>query len=201
MPPRLPLPSAEIASVVSSGGSLPTRVSPLELALQACQSCRSFSTTSSRKGTLPAVRYRFYKWLKKDGAKLQQHRPGKQNYVGKKTGADHSSFPFPSNPFFKAQAVLSEESRDLIHRRVSMDDEPIKVVSADLGVDHRRVAAVVRMKEVEKDWETMVRLKPPCAFSAHASFLYPLFYDDYTPKIRLVLKTYNMVTKKLCEPL
>lgn len=37
-----------------------------------------------------------------------------------------------------------------------MDDEPIKVVSADLGVDHRRVAAVVRMKEVEKDWERMV---------------------------------------------
>lgn len=107
------------------------------------------------------MRYRFYKWLKKDGAKLQQHRPGKQNYMGKKTGAAHSSLPFPSNPFFKAQAVLSEESRDLIHRRVSMDDEPIKVVSADLGVDHRRVAAVVRMKEIEKDWERMVCLKTP----------------------------------------
>lgn len=201
MPPRLPLPSAELASVVSSGSSLPARVSPLQLALEACQSCRSFSTTSSRKGTLPAVRYRFYKWLKRDGAKLQQHKPGKQNYMGKKTGPGHSSLPFPSNPFFRSQAVLSEESRDLIHRRVSMDDEPIKVVSADLGVDHRRVAAVVRMKEVEKDWERMVCLNPPCAISAHAISHHPLFYDDYTPKIRLVLKTYNMVTKKLREPL
>lgn len=54
-----------------------------------------------------------------------------------------------------------------------MDDEPIKVVSADLGVDHRRVAAVVRMKEIEKDWERMVRLKPLCASSAPA-FLPPI---------------------------
>lgn len=69
--------------------------------------------------------------------------------------------PFPSNKYFKSQPVLSEASRELIHRRVSMDDEPIKVVSADLGVDHRRVAAVVRMKEVEKDWERMVCAIPP----------------------------------------
>lgn len=31
--------------------------------------------------------------------------------------------------------------------------ETIKAVSAELGVDIRRVAAVVRLKEVEKDWE------------------------------------------------
>lgn len=160
MPPRLPLPSAELASVVSSSSSLPARVSPLELALRTCQSCRSFSTTSSRKGTLPAVRYRFYKWLKTKGAKLEKHKPGQLNYMGMGIGADRSPFPFPSNQFFRAQPVLSEESRDLIHRRVSMNDSPIKVVSADLGVDHRRVAAVVRMKEIEKDWERMVCLKP-----------------------------------------
>ncbi|KAJ4386131.1 hypothetical protein N0V93_009023 [Gnomoniopsis smithogilvyi] len=152
MPPRLPLPSAELASMTSSGSSLPARISPLELALRTCQSCRSFSTTPSRNGTLPAVRYRFYQWQKKRGKSLAQHRPGKLNYI---SSGDNGTIPFPSNKFFQSQPVLSEASRELIHRRVSMDDEPIKVVSADLGVDHRRVAAVVRMKEIEKDWERM----------------------------------------------
>lgn len=32
------------------------------------------------------------------------------------------------------------------------DGEPIKAVSAEFGIDIRRVAAVVRLKEVEKDW-------------------------------------------------
>ncbi|KAJ4419951.1 hypothetical protein N0V82_004665 [Gnomoniopsis sp. IMI 355080] len=160
MPPRLPLPTAELLSVISSGSSLPARVSPLELALRTCQSCKFFSTTSSRKGTLPAVRYRFYQWLKKAGKNLERHEPGIPNYIGGtggkgQDGPIENQHPFPSNKYFVSQPVLSEEARELIHRRVSMDDEPIMVVSADLGVDHRRVAAVVRMKEVEKDWERM----------------------------------------------
>lgn len=91
------------------------------------------------------------------GKQLEQHKPGLQNYIG---GDNGNNTPFPSNKYFKSQPVLSESARDLIHQRVAMDDEPIKVVSADLGVDHRRVAAVVRMKEIEKDWERMVGLVP-----------------------------------------
>lgn len=102
------------------------------------------------------MRYRFYKWKKGRGKHLEHHSPGKTNYMG----GDEPTMPFPTNRYFRSQPVLSEASRELIHRRVSMNDEPIKVVSADLGVDHRRVAAVVRMKEVEKDWERMVRFVP-----------------------------------------
>ena len=36
--------------------------------------------------------------------------------------------------------------------------ESLKAVSAELGVDLTRVAAVVRLKEVEKDWVSKVRL-------------------------------------------
>ncbi|PSR94017.1 eukaryotic mitochondrial regulator protein-domain-containing protein [Coniella lustricola] len=60
--------------------------------------------------------------------------------------------PFPNNPFFKAPLVLDEAAREMIWKRVFMDEEPIKVVSAELGIDIRRVAAVVRMKTVEKEW-------------------------------------------------
>lgn len=168
MPPRLPLPSAELVSMVSSGSSVPARMSPLELALRTCQSCRSFSTTSSREGTLPAVRYRFYQWLKKRGKYLERHKPGETNYLGK-SWDDSLGIPFPSNKYFRSQPVLSEQSRELIHKRVSIDDDPIKVVSADLGVDHRRVAAVVRMKEIEKDWERMV------CFPASPNFFLSLY--------------------------
>ncbi|GKT48813.1 37S ribosomal protein S35, mitochondrial [Colletotrichum spaethianum] len=60
--------------------------------------------------------------------------------------------PFPMNPFFKSQPVLSEDMREEIFARVKDKKESLKLVSAELGVDVRRVAAVVRMKEVEKQW-------------------------------------------------
>ncbi|CAN8099999.1 unnamed protein product [Discula destructiva] len=162
MPPRLPLPSSssvELCSLASCGSSIPPHhiTSPLELALRACQasSSRPFSTTPHRNSTLPAARYKFYQWLKTQGAQLATHKPGVKNYLRGRTPAGDKLNPFPSNEAFVSEPVLSEEARELIHKRVSIDDEPIMVVSADLNVDHRRVAAVVRMKEVEKDWERM----------------------------------------------
>lgn len=61
--------------------------------------------------------------------------------------------PFPSNPLFVSEPVLSEHSREEIWRKVVQEGEAIKSVSANFGVDMRRVAAVVRLKEVEKAWE------------------------------------------------
>jgi hypothetical protein len=74
-----------------------------------------------------------------------ENSPG-SNYLG---GSDQ---PFPGNPFFRSQPVLDEDAREMIWRRVKKDGEPMKVVSADLSVDVRRIAAVVRLKEIEKRW-------------------------------------------------
>jgi hypothetical protein len=83
--------------------------------------------------------------------------------------------------------VLCEEARELIWNKVMVKWESVKAVSAELGVDQRRVAAVVRMKEVEKDWEANVS-RSTLVFHLHYLLICPRFPDD-TQKIRLVLKT------------
>ena len=60
--------------------------------------------------------------------------------------------PFPLNRYFKSEPVLSEELREVIWAKVMKDAMSVQEVSAQLGVEMRRVAAVVRLKEVEKAW-------------------------------------------------
>jgi hypothetical protein len=86
------------------------------------------------------------RWLDDLQEKIDAAR-GRPHYLGPLPGQ-----PFPLNPLFRSQPVLSEEARESIWSRVVKDGEALKVVSADLGVDVRRVAAVVRLKEVEKRW-------------------------------------------------
>lgn len=64
--------------------------------------------------------------------------------------------PFPLNRRFWSQAVLSEELKDSVWKRVMEDGKSVRDVSAVLGVEMRRVAAVVRLKAVEKEWEKQV---------------------------------------------
>ena len=65
--------------------------------------------------------------------------------------------PFPLNHQFRSQHVLSEELKDTIYMRVMSEGQSVRNVSAALGVEMNRVAAVVRLKAVEKEWETQVR--------------------------------------------
>ncbi|CAK7270118.1 hypothetical protein SEPCBS119000_003923 [Sporothrix epigloea] len=58
--------------------------------------------------------------------------------------------PFPYNAAFKTQAILGETMREEIWDRVRVQGQSIKSVAALLNVDMRRVAAVVRLKELEK---------------------------------------------------
>ncbi|MCJ1421678.1 hypothetical protein MMC32_008044 [Xylographa parallela] len=60
--------------------------------------------------------------------------------------------PFPLNRQFRSQAVLSEELKDEIYNRVTQQGKSVRLVSAELGVEMRRVGAVVRLKSVEKEW-------------------------------------------------
>ena len=60
--------------------------------------------------------------------------------------------PFPLNPTFVSQSVLSEELRNEIHQRVAVQKKSVRAVSVELGVEMRRVGAVVRLVELEKKW-------------------------------------------------
>ena len=60
--------------------------------------------------------------------------------------------PFPLNKHFRSQSVLSEELKVEIYRRVVERDQSVRTVSAALGVEMRRVGAVVRLKSVEAEW-------------------------------------------------
>jgi hypothetical protein len=79
---------------------------------------------------------------------LQLEKFGK--VLPKEKGRDLN--PFPENQYFKSQSVLSEETRELIYEKVAKNGEKILNVSASFGVSMARVAAVVRMKDIEKQW-------------------------------------------------
>ena len=63
---------------------------------------------------------------------------------------------FPNNPHFRSQNVLSEDLRDEIWRRVREEGKSVREVSSTLGVEMRRVGAVVRLKAVEEGWKREV---------------------------------------------
>lgn len=57
--------------------------------------------------------------------------------------------PFPQNEHFVSQSILSEELQQEIWRRVQVEKKSVRQVSVEMKVDMRRVAAVVRLIEVE----------------------------------------------------
>jgi hypothetical protein len=89
--------------------------------------------------------------------------------------------PFPLNRKFVSQAVLSDELREEIWKRIMKEGKSVRKVSAELGVEMSRVGAVVRLKEVEKEWLRIVS-------SLITAFFFLHLYDDPL-KNRLVFKT------------
>jgi len=64
--------------------------------------------------------------------------------------------PYPLNQSFRSQPVLSEDLREQLYIQVAHYKHDISSVAASFGVDVRRVAAVVRLKTIEKQWEAEV---------------------------------------------
>ncbi|KAI0838081.1 eukaryotic mitochondrial regulator protein-domain-containing protein [Hypoxylon sp. FL0890] len=150
MPPRISIQST--APSVLTRFTLPTRANQCPLPQPCPQTKASFSSTASRP-RFSKTRRQFRIWINGPGSVYRKHEPGKTNYL--QTRTDHvrnSSRPFPLNPQFQSQPVLDDRAREMIWEKVMCKGETIKAVSAQLGVDIRRVAAVVRLKEVEKDW-------------------------------------------------
>ncbi|KAM0450556.1 hypothetical protein ACHAPV_004836 [Trichoderma viride] len=135
MPPRLPAPLTPVVDAC---------------VLPSCKSApfvRSFSSTPCKQ-KMSRARQQMYQWLKgREGSELAEAKGGPR-YLG-----PLQDQPFPLNPLFRSQPVLDEQTRELIWDKVIMRGEALKAVSAEMGVDVRRVAAVVRLKEVEKQWE------------------------------------------------
>ncbi|RYP10064.1 hypothetical protein DL765_008218 [Monosporascus sp. GIB2] len=116
------------------------------------QCTASFSTTTSREA-LSVPRRMFLEFMNTVGRRYRRHTPGETNYVQPRGMPPNDNMPFPINPLFRSRPVLDDKARELIWEKIMRNGETIKAVSAELGVDIRRVAAVVRLKEVEKDWE------------------------------------------------
>ncbi|KAK8070827.1 Ribosomal protein S35- mitochondrial [Apiospora hydei] len=146
MPPRIPTKSSASSASALVRSSF---VSPCTS--QCLPSCRAgFSTTPSRERSTN-LRRAFLQWTRTIGANYRQPKPeGGPNYL-QSFGVGPNK-PFPLNPQFRSERVLDEQARELIWEKVMRRGETLKAVSAELGVDLTRVAAVVRLKEVEKDW-------------------------------------------------
>ena len=112
---------------------------------------------------------------------------------------DNPNQPFPLNPEFRSLPVLGEQAREDIWSRIVEKGESIKAVSAQFGVDQRRVAAVVRMKQVEKRWVAEV-----CTpFSLPSQFLRILWRwvcPEHTARRRSMMMYTNRLVYKTCNP-
>ncbi|KAJ4290263.1 hypothetical protein N0V90_010478 [Kalmusia sp. IMI 367209] len=60
--------------------------------------------------------------------------------------------PYPLNKFFRSQPVLSEDLREAIYQFVVKEGKTVPLASITFGVSNERVGAVVRLKQMEKQW-------------------------------------------------
>ncbi|KAJ5775381.1 uncharacterized protein N7511_000392 [Penicillium nucicola] len=113
------------------------------------QCLRQFSATTASQTRL---RRQMFEWLSTAGAGLKNHVPGQTNYLSrsKATGSDEANRPFPNNPNFISESILSEELREEIYKRVVTKKQSLRALSVELGIDMKRIAAVVRLVELEK---------------------------------------------------
>ncbi|KAK1758326.1 eukaryotic mitochondrial regulator protein-domain-containing protein [Echria macrotheca] len=122
-------------------------------------SSASVSASDPRQQTTPEQED-FYKWCEFEAPKYAYKKQGDPpgpvypRPPGGRGGAGETNKlrPFPQNPEFISQPVLSEAARDSIWKDVMERGLPIKAVSARRNVDMLRVAAVIRMKAIEKQW-------------------------------------------------
>ena len=173
MPPRLP------QSTTPKPSSTLALLQDLPLQWQ-CQQCRKRGFASTNSRSMTKLRREMFGWLNGPGKAFKDPLPGSTNYLGgydrrgrllrqlgKEDGGKEGELeketvsdlrPFPQNQNFHSQSVLSEDLRNEIYKRVKVQNQPVRLVSAQLGVEMRRVAAVVRLVEIERNWIAQVCL-------------------------------------------
>lgn len=146
MPPRVRAPALPLAGLDASAAV--SKTAPF---------VRTFTSTPCRE-KMSTGRMRMMDWITKGEGRHFVEAKGGPNYLG-----PYTDQPFPNNPLFRSQTVLDESTRELIWEKVIQRGDSLKAVSAEMGVDVRRVAAVVRLKEVEKKWvqDVSISLEQP----------------------------------------
>jgi hypothetical protein len=106
-----------------------------------------------------------FQWLSTEGAALKHHIPGETNYLSgradREGDSNEASRPFPGNRTFISEPVLSEELRNEVYVRVVEKKKSLRAVSVELGIDMKRIAAVVRLVEMERRQRAQVRIFTP----------------------------------------
>lgn len=191
MPPRIQtrtvsntlLPYLTATSSSTSLSSLPS-LSPTS---SQCIS-RQFSATAAPRAQTK-LRRQMFEWLDGEGAVFKHHIPGQTNYVTSLKQRDNEGSdkarPFPNNQSFFSEPILSEELRNEVYNRVVEQKKSARVVSVELGVDMKRIAAVVRLVELEKRQRAQVRTSPFLSFFPHClpDFASALHAYDESQKI------------------
>ncbi|KAF4119915.1 Eukaryotic mitochondrial regulator protein [Geosmithia morbida] len=147
MPPRVTGASTSLAAATRTAVAGATQIQCFAAAATAAVAApsRTFSTTSPQE-RMNKQRFMMRIWMKTRAKNMfGPDAPKGPRYVGK-----YEDQPFPLNPLFRSQPVLSDMLKDMIWKKVVEKGEAIKAVSQEFGVDVRRIAAVVRLKEVEK---------------------------------------------------
>ncbi len=149
MPPLLSTSPVAGSSLIIRAGAGAARwtAQPLQVPVVVA----SFSTTASRSKFTKSRRL-FREWERKSGRIYRRHTSDQPTYLLGGREDNNADRPFPHNQYFKSAKVLDEKARELIWEKIMREGETIKGVSAEFGIDIRRVAAIVRLKEVEKDW-------------------------------------------------
>ncbi|KAJ5199037.1 Ribosomal protein S35 mitochondrial [Penicillium cf. griseofulvum] len=171
MPPRIQsrsvsntlLPYLTASSSSSSLSSLPSLSSTSSQCLS-----RQFSATAASQGQTK-LRRQMFEWLNNEGSVFKHHIPGEPNYITRLKGdGGEKTRPFPDNRNFFSEPILSEELRNEVYNRVVEQKKSVRVVSVDLGIDMKRIAAVVRLVELEKRQRTQGKpLALPYARAIH----------------------------------
>jgi hypothetical protein len=97
---------------------------------------------------------------KSSGADPTREQPKKERRL-----EEQDFRPFPLNRHFSSQPVLSEEFREVIYLQVVEKKKSVRTVSAEYGVSMERVGAVVRMKQMERDWIQQVSHHYPSSYN------------------------------------
>ncbi|KAL1894379.1 hypothetical protein Sste5346_005879 [Sporothrix stenoceras] len=120
--------------------------------LSAPSTAALFSTTPSVQNR--EKRRRMRKWLKERAVPMfwPEHPLAKGSDKMENARKKAQMFPMPNNDTFKSEPVLDESTRYLVYKRVVKDGESIKAVAASIGLDMRRVAAIVRLMAIERQW-------------------------------------------------
>ncbi|GAA5855942.1 hypothetical protein JCM8547_000423 [Rhodosporidiobolus lusitaniae] len=95
----------------------------------------------------------FRAWLSGEGSRFRKGIPGRTNWIGET--------PFPLNPTFAPLPPLADSIKTKIYNaylhnillKDASDAQVVRAVSAKFGVSMDRVRAIIRLKELEKQWK------------------------------------------------